>query len=182
MVASGKVLAGLLFLLMAALALPPVTAFITKQTRISLSVGVRAIITIVLIVLAGAALGPARIGESPIAAATPTAPTDQGGATAPATQIAPQVLLAISGSGIKGTEKFTTQGNDWDLKYSYDCSGFGQQGNFAVEVKGGDNSFTGLPGPNELGMRGSDVDHFHQGGTFYLEINSECAWRIEVDG
>src|SRR6266542_2143234 len=45
----------------------------------------------------------------------------------------PQTLLKLKGSGTKTTQKFTAAG-DWDLDWSYDCSGFGAQGNFQVFV------------------------------------------------
>jgi hypothetical protein len=78
-------------------------------------------------------------------------------------------------------EKFTTQGDDWDLQYAYDCSSFGMQGNFMVAIKGGDGSMTGMM-VNKLGRSEADTDHYHTGGTFFLEVNSECSWHIKVMG
>jgi hypothetical protein len=35
---------------------------------------------------------------------------------------------------------------------------------------------------NEPGNRGASVSHMHQAGTFFLEINSKCAWHVIVKG
>ena len=78
------------------------------------------------------------------------------------------------------TEKFAAQ-SDWDLRYSYDCGSFGQQGNFQVFIYDDNGSLSfANSGVNELSMRSSNVDHLHTGGTFYMEVNSECQWHIQV--
>ena len=35
---------------------------------------------------------------------------------------------------------------------------------------------------NQLGKSGSDVEHYHNGGAYYLEMNSECKWHVTVKG
>ncbi len=109
---------------------------------------------------------------------TPTAKTsvpDQ----APATQ---QTLLDISGSGTKTTQKFTAAG-DWDLNWSYDCSNFGYAGNFAVMIYDGDGSMSYKNALiNQSGKSGTDVEHYHNGGTYYLVVNSVCKWKMNVKG
>lgn len=117
------------------------------------------------------------------------APTETGSTVAAPAQPAPaqaaavpQVLLNISGSGSKSTAKFTAA-SDWDLNWSYDCSNFGSQGNFQVFVYNGDGSMSfSNSGVNQLGKSGADVEHYHSGGTFYLTVNSECSWKIQVKG
>ena len=95
---------------------------------------------------------------------------------------APQVLLDIAGSGTKTTAKFTAA-SDWDLNWNYDCSSFGYKGNFQVFVYNGDGSLSfSNAGVNQLGMSGTDVEHYHSGGTFYLVVNSECKWKVQVKG
>jgi hypothetical protein len=92
----------------------------------------------------------------------------------------PQTLLEESGQGNKTTESFTAAGN-WDLSWSYNCSAFGAQGNFVVWTK--DTSGHMVVDPvNSLGDSGQDVEHYHQGGTIYLEIESECSWLVKVTG
>lgn len=96
--------------------------------------------------------------------------------------VAPQTLLDIKGTGTKSTQKFTA-GGDWDLNWSYDCSGFGNQGNFQVFIYNGDGSMSYSNSPvNQLGKSGADVEHYHTGGTFYFTVNSECSWHIQVKG
>jgi hypothetical protein len=95
---------------------------------------------------------------------------------------APQTLLDLQGSGSKTTQKFTARG-DWDLAWTYDCSSFGAQGNFVVMVYNGDGSMSFQNSAlNQIGTKGSDVQHYHTGGTFYLDINSECSWSLKTTG
>lgn len=100
----------------------------------------------------------------------------------PAPAPTPQILLDLSGSGTKQTQQFTAAGN-WDLNWSYDCSNFGTQGNFGVTVynKDGTPNFDNTP-VNQLGASGSDVQHYYKGGTFYLDIESECSWTVTAKG
>jgi hypothetical protein len=126
-------------------------------------------------------------GSSSTPAKSVPAPAETGSTVAAPIQpvqaaTAPQVLLDISGSGSKSTAKFTAAG-DWDLNWSYDCSGFGYKGNFQVFVYNSDGSISfSNSGVNQLGMSGTDVEHYHSGGTFYLTVNSECSWKIQAKG
>lgn len=114
---------------------------------------------------------PAASDKSP-GAASSSAPTAK----------AKQQLLDVQGSGTKSTNTFTAAG-DWDLTWSYDCSNFGAQGNFVVIAKTKDNNPAFRINPvNQLGAKGNDVDHYHQGGSYFLEVNSECNWHITVTG
>jgi hypothetical protein len=88
----------------------------------------------------------------------------------------PHVVLDVQGSGTKTTSKFSV-GDDWDLAWTYDCSNFGTSGNFIVSIDGDINMNQGV---NQLGGSGHDVEHFHEGGTFYLTINSECDWHVRA--
>ncbi|WP_203923644.1 hypothetical protein [Rugosimonospora africana] len=94
---------------------------------------------------------------------------------------APRTLLQLSGSGIKKSNTFTT-GDEWTLSYSFNCSSFGGQGNFAVT----EYDSTGMPTDvlvNELAKSGKDTVPQHaDGGGHYLEINSECTWSLIVTG
>jgi hypothetical protein len=92
---------------------------------------------------------------------------------------APAKLLDVTGSGEKTTEPFTSRGA-WRLQYSYDCANFGQAGNFVVEVKGGDGFSD--QGPSTEGTSGADSNYEPQGGTFSLQVLSECNWHIVVTG
>lgn|ERR1700674_1077500 len=132
-------------------------------------------IVLLFIVIAIASQGTktGSTGSSPAA-------NDKGSPTASAAHVA-QVLLDVQGTGIKSTQKFTA-GGDWDLNWSYDCSNFGQNGNFQIYIYGKDSSDLKGIGANELGAKGSDVSHQHDTGTFYLQMNSACAWHVTVKG
>jgi hypothetical protein len=106
----------------------------------------------------------------------------------------PQVLLDIHGSGDKTTEKFTVAA-DWDLRWSYDCTAgltrggvvpSGYHCSFIVHVKQPDGHVSlENQGLNQLGVKDQSVEHFHTGGTFYLEVQVCCAdnsWTVQVIG
>jgi len=138
------------------------------------------LVVFIVIGISGGSSTPAKSVPAPTeSGSTVAAPAQPAQAQAPA---APQMLLSISGSGSKTTAKFTAA-SDWDLNWSYDCSKFGYQGNFQVFVYNGDGSMSfSNSGVNQLGKSGADVEHYHTGGTFYLEVNSECSWKIQVKG
>lgn len=110
----------------------------------------------------------------------------QGSATtatsAPSSLPQPQTLLDLKGSGSKTTEFFTTAASDWDLNWTYDCSSNGDRGVFQVYINNSDGSSSRNSSVNQLGKSGSDVEHFHTGGKFYLEVNSTCSWTINAKG
>jgi hypothetical protein len=90
----------------------------------------------------------------------------------------PAVIASFSGSGIENTARFTVTG-DWTLKWSYDCSGFGDTGNFIVDEDGG-GDFSGA-NVNELGPGGHGETHvYNDSGRHYLSMNSECSWTAKV--
>jgi hypothetical protein len=92
------------------------------------------------------------------------------------------VLLQLKGSGTKSTQTFTAPSN-WTLDYTYDCSSFSNgKGNFQVYVFNADGSMSSASGVNQLGSSGSDTEYYHQGGSLYLEVNSECSWTITAKG
>jgi hypothetical protein len=189
---SGNQVAGLLFILSALIALPPAQKFLKQKANISLSSGVRVVVIIILLAISAGSLSHSDKSSAAVSVpATPdtthtTQPTSsaQAQAAVPTQQAAPaqQVLLSIKGTGTKSTQKFTA-GGDWDLSWSYDCSNFGNQGNFQVFAYSGDGSPAfNITGVNQLGQSGSDVEHYHTGGTYYLTVNSECSWKITVNG
>jgi len=105
--------------------------------------------------------------------AAPAAPVAPPAAPAPP---APTVLYSKTGTGIGSTPDFTT-GAEWQVQYTFDCAGFGQQGNFAVTDDTGDVLV------NALAANGSDVAYVHASpGTHSLDINSECDWTVKVIG
>lgn len=143
---------------------------ITKKGH-GLRNGCLGLIVLVVIISIAAANGNHSGGSSNPGASTPAA------STAP---VALKVLLDKTGSGINKTPDFTA-GGDWEIDWSYDCSNFGQSGNFAILVYNGDGSLNDVA-TNQLGAKGSDVTYEHQGGTYYLQTNSECDWHLIVKG
>lgn len=143
-----------------------------KKGHMARNLGVGCLGLIILVVIIVVASG----GSKSTTTSTP-AVADKSPSAKPAA--APKVLLDVTGSGIKQTQKFTA-GGDWDLEWSYDCASFGTSGNFVVTAYGSD----GLPAvlTNELGAKGADVTHQHNAGTFYLSVNSECSWHVVVKG
>ena len=152
------------------------------------------VVPIVVLIVAGivgiAAIGSA-LNKGPSSPAAPDLPAADSSGTGtdiqqtsgrtaviiPTSQ--PQTLLDVSGDGIKSTRSFSA-GGDWDLAYSFDCSEFGQSGNFAVTVYK-DGQMADMAA-NQLSMSGNDVSHMHLSGTIYLEVNSECRWHLKVTG
>lgn len=92
----------------------------------------------------------------------------------------PRVIATFTGSGIQNTRKFTIGGSGtWKLRWSYSCAAFGYSGNFIVSE---DGSF-GAVDVNELGMHGHGSTYgYNDAGRHYLQVNSECDWRVRVIG
>jgi hypothetical protein len=178
--AEGRSGLGFFTLLSAVAACPSIWAAIKKNANVEVSGWLRFAAVVVLLIAAGWSSKP-REGEgrslsSPNEATSVSAPQQTA-------NVVPATLLDIEGEGTKTTQKFTTQGNDWDLAWTYDCSNFGERGNFIVGIKPGDGAmFSSNNGVNQLGPKGSDVEHYHSGGTYYLEVNSECRWHIVAKG
>ena len=143
------------------------------------------VIGIVIIAAAGSSASKSSTNPTSVPANSDntTLATTQATSTASAVKATPQVLLDLTGSGSKTTQKFTTA-SDWDLNWSYDCTKFaGGSGNFQVFVYQGEGTMSlDNAGVNQLGASGTDVEHYHTGGTFYLTVNSECPWHITAKG
>jgi hypothetical protein len=153
-----------------------------KSKVVPVIIGIVAFVIVLGIIgaVAGGSKSDDRSNASPAAttAQAAAAPTTTAAAAkkkpAPPAKPASTVVLKESGHGIKSTVTFTVHG-DWDLKYSYDCRSFGFSGNFIVQGDGLADLYV-----DELGKKGDDVTHLHDGGKMHLDINSECSWKIEV--
>jgi hypothetical protein len=115
------------FLLSALVALPAANAYLERRWHLALSGWLRFVIIVALVIMAGS-LGMRDVSsiESPLSH------KDVQSSRGPSTTSL-RTLMDLDGSGTKTTEKFTTEG-DWDLRYSYDCSRFGQVENFVVFI------------------------------------------------
>lgn len=133
--------------------------------------------------LAGyAAAGSGKTTPSASGSSAPSSAASSPAAASPA-QPAPVVfkkktLARFSGSGIQNTARFTVPGSgNWELKWRYDCSSFGTQGNFQVGEDNG-NDFSGA-NVNELGTGGHGITHVYgDAGSHYLSVDSECSWSM----
>jgi hypothetical protein len=99
-----------------------------------------------------------------------------------------QVLLDVKGSGSNTTQKFSAAG-DWNLEWSYDCTAglslSDGQCSFIVHIKDSSSSFSRNQGVTQLAKKGQGVEHYHAGGTFYLEVQLCCvqgSWAVKVIG
>lgn len=141
---------------------------------------------LIAVIIIGAVASGGKSAGTPAAAVTTAATPSTHAAAAPAAtaaqtaQAAPveKVVLQLTGSSSKTTQSFTT-GNDWSIKYSFDCSSFGDSGNFQVYVYT-DDDLSDVP-VNALAAKGSDTTYEHgSAGSHYLEMNSECSWTVTV--
>ncbi len=97
------------------------------------------------------------------------------------TTTAPKPIFFQTGSGQATTMTFTVPAS-WDLVWTYDCSNFGDSGNFQVYVYGSDGTLDfQANGPNQLGPNGKGTEYYHADpGSKYLEVNSECDWSVLI--
>ena len=102
-------------------------------------------------------------------------------APAPAAAPKPTIIATFTGSGIQNTTSFTTPAT-WHLSWYYNCSNFGQSGNFQVYEYNTDGSLDLAGGVmvNELGMGKGPVatQVYGDAGQHYLSVNSECNWQV----
>lgn len=125
-------------------------------------------------------IAAAAASPPPSASAPPPAPVTRAATSPaqPAVAVKPRLVVKFSGNGDTNTVRFAVSAT-WKLAYSYDCSGFGTQGNFAVEEDGGSNP--GGVSVNEIGMGKTGTSWaYSDAGTHYLEVFSECAWTMKV--
>ncbi len=138
---------------------------------------------ILIAVIAGIAgsKGHTAVGGSTSPAATTAGNSATAVSTPSATRSAApkaRTVATFTGSGIQKTPRFTVTAT-WKLVYSFSCASFGQSGNFAVLEDGG----TDLNGVtvNDLAMsKSASTWAYSDAGSHYLEIDSECAWKVRV--
>lgn len=150
--------------------------------KLGLGCGGLVVLLIVLAVI-GAAIGsPKKSAAKPPPSAPPVATDAPPATSAPPTQAPVRTLVDHQGTGQWTSPTFNAP-SDWAIGYGYDCSSFGQSGNFIVSVYGPGNQLS-ADGVNELKMRGHGVTYVHDvsGPGTYLQVNSECAWRVKAAG
>jgi hypothetical protein len=117
-------------------------------------------------------------------AATVTAQPTAAGAGQPAASSG--VLINFSGSNVRNSAPFIVNSSPVTASYSYDCSGFGGTGTFIADMVSGSPSslpYDDQSIANELGSGGSQTTTVYpqsQGGSYHLEVNSDCSWSITL--
>jgi len=94
--------------------------------------------------------------------------------------------MSISGPGYKKSRLVQVHAG-WEVRWAYDCppsigqGGFGIVGSFDVLVRtaNGDEVFPEEEISNQ-GSAGRGSVAYPRGGSFYLEIQSECNWQVDV--
>jgi hypothetical protein len=124
-------------------------------------------------VLAAAALTVVALSSCTSSPATTTTST-----TTVTTERPRPLLLIQAGIGTQQTKQFTTP-EEWDLTWNFRCPRFLGTGNFQVYLYS-ERTFLQVP-VNQVGNGTSGVEHFHRAGTFYMTINSVCAWHVQVN-
>jgi hypothetical protein len=123
---------------------------------------------------------------NPAPAATVTVTATPRAAVAAGSSPASGVLITFSGSGIRNSAPFVVNSSAVTARYSYDCSAFGSSGNFIADLISGSPSsldYDDQSIANELGSGGSQTSTIYpadQGGSYHLEVNSECSWSITL--
>jgi hypothetical protein len=109
----------------------------------------------------------------------PAAPSAYAPAVAPATApitAAATTIFETEGSGSKTSKPFAVNAS-WAIAWSYDCSKAPKSAAaFAVNVQGANAESPITP----TGLSGIDITHFHDPGTFYLNIETGCTWHVRV--
>ena len=90
---------------------------------------------------------------------------------------AAHAVATFTGSGQEVTPQFTVT-STWELVYSFNCEAFGSPGIFQVNEDSGTDFSLSV---NDLGMiESASRWAYDDGGTHYLQISSECAWKVEI--
>jgi hypothetical protein len=110
--------------------------------------------------------------------ASPPASTPDAAPSVSAPPPAGKAVASFSGSGIENTPQFTVTGTR-KLDYSFDCSNFGQRGNFQVYEYAGSSLENVMV--NDLAMSKSGSTYaYRDAGLHYLQVNSECSWSLQI--
>ena len=166
---------------------PPPPPKKKSRKRLWIIIGV-VVLALIIISAIGSALGSAG-GSSNTAQSTPTAQPTQAQPTQAPTQAQPtqapltwKTTHTFSGNGSKKTEIFTVP-SDWKIIWKCDPNSFyGGSYNVIVGVTGSDGSPVDPAAINTICKAGNtgDSTEEHQGGSVYLDINSEGSWTIQV--
>jgi hypothetical protein len=119
---------------------------------------------------------------APTQAATTSAPAP----THKAQPSAPLVLIKMSGNGEGSSAPFLVSTSTVTATYTYDCSAFGQSGNFVADMVNGNQASLNSDDQsiaNALGTGGSATATLYPtnvGQDYHLTVNSECTWTVTL--
>lgn len=88
-------------------------------------------------------------------------------------------VLKVDGAGIKTTRKFDVTADQAKVRYRFDCSSFGYEGNFQIYLHDGDGVLVDIL-TNELATKGKGSTFIVGAGTYRLKMNSQCDWNVKV--
>jgi hypothetical protein len=86
------------------------------------------------------------------------------------------LILHLAKSGSATTNAFTVS-STWAISWRFACSKAGSDNTFKLAVQGGSSYILPI---TKNGLNGSDTTYFHQAGTYYIELTTQCAWKIAV--
>lgn len=167
-------IAAALLVLAGFISIPPTNSFLRKQFNINLSGGVRVILALVLIVIAGSMAGKEAITATNSSGNQEQESVKADGGSPPATAKSYQQIFTFSGKGTKQSEPFTITGDRFKIKY--DCQG-DLCSAFLHEV-GSD-----LPKGLVMNTTGSVSDEtiFYGAGEYYIDANTMGTYEIAVE-
>lgn len=136
--------------------------------------GLIALLVALIVIIAIVQVATGKVSLTP----SPSSPAAQASTSPSAVATSVGILLDVSGTGPKITERFVTKAG-WDMVWSYDC---GQNGGLFSTTVYESNNQTSLNalGMSDVGTRASGVKHYITPGTYYLQISSSCSWRVVI--
>lgn len=167
-------IAAALLVLAGFISIPPTKSLLRKKLNITMSGGVRIILVLVLIVIAGSTAG-----KEAIKATNPSGDQEQesvqaDGGSSSATAKSYQQVFTFGGKGTKRSEPFTITGDRFKIKY--DCQG-DLCSAFLHDV-GSD-----LPKGLIMNTTGSASDEtiFYGSGEYYIDANTMGTYEFAVE-
>jgi hypothetical protein len=90
-----------------------------------------------------------------------------------------KVILDMTGTGAKTFMNLPVSDN-WNIKWSYICSGYEVHRAFAIHIDGPATAYA-ESGVHESQTKGSGIDYLHGGqGIRNLRLTSTCDWTVSV--
>ncbi len=113
----------------------------------------------------------------------PTMPRATASATAASPTPSGPLHVTAAGQGNGSTEFFQAP-ESWQVTWKYDCRGVSPDGSgaFVVSVRDSDKNLVGPVLVRQTGAGDGSIAHVQGGGTRYVQVESSCAWEVDVVG